>query len=124
MDSQEFKYYREKLNKTQKQMAELLAVSLKAVCSYEQGSRSVPVHVERQIFFLVSRLALKNKRKKICWDAMKCSKEFKQKCPAWEFQVGDLCWFINGTICKGEAQKNWREKMKICRHCEVFEYLL
>jgi DNA-binding XRE family transcriptional regulator len=124
MDSQEFKYFREKLNKTQKQMAELLALSLKAVCSYEQGTRSVPVHVERQIFFLVSRLALKNKRKKICWDTMKCSKELKKKCPAWEFQVGDLCWFINGTICRGEAQKNWREKMKICRSCKVFMHLM
>jgi DNA-binding XRE family transcriptional regulator len=124
MDSQEFKYFRKKLDKTQKQMAALLGISLKAVCSYEQETRSVPMHVERQIFFLVSRLALKNKRKKICWDTIKCSKELKKKCPAWEFQVGDLCWFINGTICKGEAQKNWREKMKICRQCEVFEYLL
>jgi predicted transcriptional regulator len=124
MDSQEFKSYRQKLEKTQKQMATLLGISLKAVCSYEQGTRSVPMHVERQVFFLASRVALKNKRKKICWDTIKCSKEFKNKCPAWEFQVGDLCWFINGTICKGEDQKNWREKMKICRHCEVFEYLL
>ena len=124
MDSHEFKYFRNKLKKTQKQMAELLALSLKAVCSYEQGARSIPVHVERQILFLVSRLALKNKRKKICWDTMKCSDERKKKCPAWEFQVGDLCWFINGTICRGEIQKNWREKMKICRSCEVFEYLL
>lgn len=123
MNSQEFKYFREKLNKTQKQMAELLGLSLKAVCSYEQGTRSVPMHVERQLFFLVSRLALRYKRKKICWKTTKCSQELREKCPAWEFQVGDLCWFINGTICKGEPQKNWRDKMKICRSCEVFRHL-
>lgn len=123
MDRQEFKCFRNQLKKTQKQMAVLLGVSLKAVCSYEQGSRSVPMHVERQLFFLVSRMALKNKRKQICWDITKCSDELKKECPAWEFQVGDLCWFINGTICKGEPQQNWRNKMKICRSCEVFRYL-
>ena len=124
MDRQEFKYFRSQLNKTQKQMAALLGVSLKAVCSYEQGSRSVPMHVERQLFFLVSRMALKNKKIKICWETIKCSDALKKECPAWEFQVGDLCWFINGTICKGEPQENWREKMKICRSCKVFMNLL
>ncbi len=123
MDRQEFKYFRNQLKKTQKQMAVPLGVSLKAVCSYEQGSRSVPMHVERQLFFLVSRIGLKNKRKKICWDIIKCSNELKKECPAWEFQVGDLCWLINGTICKGKDQKNWRDKMKICRSCEVFRHL-
>jgi len=123
MHRQEFKNFRHQLKKTQKQMAELLGVSLKAVCSYEQGSRSIPVHVERQLFLLVSRMALKNKRKKICWDTTKCSNTRRKECPAWEFQVGDLCWFINGTICKGQPQKNWREKMKICRSCEVFRHL-
>jgi DNA-binding transcriptional regulator YiaG len=55
MDKTEFKFLRSKLEKTQKQMAQLLGTSLKAIHSYEQGWRTVPVHVERQIFFLVSR---------------------------------------------------------------------
>ncbi|MGB5991268.1 MAG: helix-turn-helix transcriptional regulator, partial [Desulfobacterales bacterium] len=37
MDSKEFKKWREKLNKTQKEIAQLLGVSVKAVHSYEQG---------------------------------------------------------------------------------------
>ena len=37
MDSKEFKKLREKLKKTQKQMAQLLGVSIKAIHSYEQG---------------------------------------------------------------------------------------
>jgi DNA-binding XRE family transcriptional regulator len=86
MNRNEFKKYRKRLNKTQKQMAELLGTSLKAIHSYEQGWRTVPVHVERQ--------------------------------------VGDLCWFINGTICDGISQKDWKEKMKICRSCEVFSSIL
>jgi DNA-binding XRE family transcriptional regulator len=42
MDSKEFIYFRKKLNKTQKQMAQLLGTSIKAIHSYEQGWRTVP----------------------------------------------------------------------------------
>ena len=49
MESSEFKEFRAKLGKTQAQMAQLLGVSLKAVHSYEQGWRSVPTAVERQM---------------------------------------------------------------------------
>jgi DNA-binding XRE family transcriptional regulator len=57
MDSKEFIYFRKRLNKTQKQIAQLLGTSLKAIHSYEQGWRSVPPYAEQQIFFLVSRIA-------------------------------------------------------------------
>ena len=120
MDSKEFIHYRKKLNKTQKQMAQLLGTSLKAIHSYEQGWRSIPPSAERQMLFLVSRIAENRKRRKPCWAIKKCSPEQKAQCPAWEFKVGDLCWFINGTICEGAVQKSWKEKMKICRSCEVF----
>jgi hypothetical protein len=107
MDSKEFIHYRKTLNKTQRQMAQLLGTSIKAIHSYEQGWRPVPAYVERQMFFLVSRMRKNNKLKK-----------------PWEFKTGDLCWFINGTICEGTVRQNWKEKMKICRACEVFSYLL
>lgn len=105
-------------------MAELLGSSLKAIHSYEQGWRNVPVHVERQVYFLVSRFAKKSNAAKACWIIKKCSREQKRNCPAWEFSSGDLCWFINGTVCEGTVQKDWKEKMKICRTCEVFNYML
>ena len=54
MDSKEFHSLRQKLQKTQKQMSQLLGTSLKAVQSFEQGWRKVPVHVERQVLFLRS----------------------------------------------------------------------
>ena len=124
MDKGEFKKYRERLDKTQKQMADLLGTSLKAVHSYEQGWRNVPVHVERQVYFLLSRLAQKNKVINSCWIVKKCSRKQKLNCPAWEFSAGDLCWFINGTVCEGTVLKNWKEKMRICRKCEVFTSIL
>jgi DNA-binding XRE family transcriptional regulator len=123
MDSKEISYFRRKLNKTQKQMAQLLGTSVKSIQGYEQGWRKVPVHVERQIFFLVTRKR-GNKTLKPCWVVKKCAPEVRKKCPAWEFRAGTLCWFINGTICEGAAQKDWRKKMQICRTCEVLNGVL
>lgn len=123
MKKEEFSKVRSKLGKTQAQLAQLLGCSLKAVQSFEQGFRKVPVSVERQLLFLLSSIHAPDKKKE-CWEIMDCPPEVKRACPAWEFQVGDLCWFVNGTICRGETQDNWQEKMKICRHCKVFHFLI
>ena len=124
MNSNEFKQLRHKLKKTQKQMAQLLGTSLKAVHSYEQGWRPVPAYVERQMFFLISALDGNYKSRKSCWVVKNCPMERRKKCPAWEFKTGNLCWFINGTICEGGVQRDWKEKMKICRSCEVFRSMV
>ena len=120
MIEEDFKGIRKSLGKTQKEMAQLLGVSLKAVHSYEQGWRKVPAAVERQMYFLLSRKISATVNPKPCWKIRKCDSETKKQCPAGEFRSGDLCWFINGTVCDGQAHKDWREKMNICRSCEVF----
>ncbi len=124
MDKQEFKHLRRRLNKTQKQMAQLLGTSIKAIQSYEQGWRSVPVSVERQIYFLISRTKKDKASTKNCWVIKECPADQKKDCPAWEYHAGKLCWLISGTICAGEDQRSWREKMKICRECEVLQAVL
>jgi len=124
LESKEFSQFRKKLKKTQKQMAELLGTSLKAIHSYEQGWRSIPTHVERQLYFLLSRSRDSQSGRKSCWAIKKCPPDQKKQCPAWEFRSGKLCWFINGTICEGTPHKNWREKMEICRTCEVLTSML
>jgi len=123
MDKNEFSKARARLGKTQAQMAKLLRASLKAVQSYEQGWRSIPAHAESQILLLLS---LKESRegRKDCWVVLKCPTDRRRNCPAWEFKAGKLCWFINGTICEGKAQKNWQAKIKICRSCKVMASLL
>jgi hypothetical protein len=123
MHKEEFAKLRKRLGKTQSQMAALLGTSLKAVHSYEQGWRAVPGHVERQLFFLISRMRGR-KVSKPCWVVRGCSPDRKRQCPAWEYRAGTLCWFINGTVCEGTAQKDWQEKMKICRNCKVLTSLL
>ena len=102
-------------------MAQLLGVSLKAVHSYEQGWRSIPAHIARQLLFLVALTKQKHKTTKPCWVVKKCPKERRNRCPAQEFQAGKFCWFIPGTICEGKVQLDWEEKMKICRSCEMFQ---
>ncbi|MGE4561174.1 MAG: helix-turn-helix domain-containing protein [Desulfobulbus sp.] len=123
MNRDTFSQLRAKLGKTQKALAELLGVSLKAVQSYEQGWRAIPIHVERQLYFLAvnQRGEGRNKRKD-CWVLKKCDQ--KKECPAWEFQAGHLCWFLSGTRCKCTIDKNWKEKMEICRDCEILTSLL
>ena len=119
LESKEFIRLRKKLNKTQIQMAQLLGTSVKAIHSYEQGWRRVPAHAERQLYFLAARKG-DHKHQKPCWVMKNCPFEQKRQCPAWEFQAGKLCWFINGTICDGSAKRDWQEKIDICRSCEVF----
>jgi len=121
MERKEFKRFRKRMNKTQNQMAQLLGLSNKAVHSYEQGWRNIPAYVERQMLFLISNMRGSSKVNKPCWVIKKCPSEKKKQCPAWEFKSGKPCWFINGTICDGIVHKNWEEKMKVCRSCEVLK---
>lgn len=122
MESNKFKDIRATLSKTQKELAQLLGVSIKAIHSYEQGWRKIPHHVERQLLFLLSRFIITTgKQTDQCWDIQKCPENKQKKCPAWEFKAGDLCWFINGTKCSGEAHNSWEDKMIECKMCNVFK---
>ena len=68
VEKAEFSSIRKKLGKTQKQLAALLGMSLKTIHSYEQGWRSIPAHIERQLFFLLINQR-KNKNELIpCWE--------------------------------------------------------
>lgn len=124
MNDKQFSAIRKKLQKTQKQMAQLLGTSMKAIHSYEQGWRSIPVHVERQLYFLLFRKLSNGNAVEPCWAQRDCPQALREQCPAWEFATGDLCWFINGTICDGAVHASWKEKMKLCRSCDVFRSTL
>ena len=52
LDGNEFSKIRGILGKTQKKLAQLLWVSVKAIQSFEQGWREIPPHIERQMLFL------------------------------------------------------------------------
>jgi DNA-binding transcriptional regulator YiaG len=120
MDTKEFCHFRQKLQKTQKEMAQLLGISLKAVESYEQGWRNIPAQVERQVLFLLAMKTETCEQSAPCWEVRRCTAEMQKACPTWEFKSGHLCWFINGTLCQGKPQVNWRQKMVLCKRCKVF----
>ena len=124
MDMKEFSLIRHHLGKTQSQLAQLLSVSPKAIQSFEQGWRNVPPHIERHLLFLLYMKRPHKMSHRTCWVVKNCPLKIRESCPAWEFRVGYLCWFINGTICHGKVQNNWREKIKLCRQCEVFRFVL
>jgi hypothetical protein len=124
MDSREFVELRKTLSKTQREIANLLGISLKAVCSYEQGWRSIPTHVERQLYFLLSRKVQQQQGITNCWELRNCPEEKKNKCPAGEFDSGQFCWFISGTLWQGTDYKSWEKKMEMCKTCEVMKNII
>ena len=121
MDKKEFSGIRHRLEKTQLQMAQLMGVSLKAIQSFEQGWRKIPIHAERQSLLLLALKGSRLQKARPCWLIKKCPRETRQSCPAWEFKAGQICWLINGTICKGKLQKSWHQKMEMCKKCDVLK---
>ncbi len=124
MTREEFSNIRRYLGKTQHDMSRLLGTSLKAVQSFEQGWRNIPMHIERHTLFLLHVKKTHDKRSRPCWTIEDCPAETRQNCPAWEFKAGHLCWLINGTTCQGQIQENWGKKMDICRQCRVFQTMM
>ncbi|MCG6909293.1 MAG: transcriptional regulator [Deltaproteobacteria bacterium] len=124
MDANEFSVLRKHLKKTQKEIAQLLGTSLKAIHSYEQGWRNIPPGVERQMLFLLANRRGNKIPRKSCWVVNNCPPKHKEKCPAWEFQCGKMCWFVSGTICGGEPEENWESKMKRCRACDILKEII
>jgi hypothetical protein len=116
MTSEEFSKIRKELNKTQKEIASLLNLSLKAICSYEQGWRAVPNHVERQLLFLLARKKGFHQYDRNCWELHNCPEQTRTQCPAWEFDSGKFCWFLGGTLCHAGQSDN---KFEDCKRCEM-----
>jgi PAS domain S-box-containing protein len=121
MNSKEFLSIRLDMRKTQKEMAELLGTSLRSIQSFEQGWRKIPNEIERQVLYVIVMRSTKEQSLKPCWELESCPRDKKEHCPAWELDSGHLCWFINGTICKGRAYSDWSEKMEFCQECQVFQ---
>jgi len=122
MEKAEFSQFRKKLGKTQKQLAGLLGMSLKAIHSYEQGWRTIPTHIERHLIFLLFNQRKTSNQLVPCWEQKDCQQ--KEECSAWEFQSGHLCWYMCGTLCGGISESTYKKKLDICRSCNIFNNLL
>ena len=122
MSGGDFARLRASLGKSQRELAELLGLSLKAVESYEQGWRNVPAHVERVLYFLLFKLNEDLiEAEDPCWQSKDCSDEQRTSCVAFLAKEGSCCWFFTGRLCatvkSGQAEGG-------CYTCSVFTRML
>jgi transcriptional regulator with XRE-family HTH domain len=121
MQKEKFYQIRKRLNKTQKEMANLLGISIKTVESYEQGLRNIPVNVERIVYFLLFKLNMeKLNGKELCWDRKKCPETTRTNCIAWAAKEGFFCWFLTGKVCAHEELISSKSTGS-CFHCSFFK---
>ena len=124
MNKREFKQIRHYLGKSQRELARLLCISPRTIQSFEQGWRTISANIERQLLFLLSLKRSSSEHSSSCWEILNCPAEWRDNCAAWEFKAGHFCWFINGTFCRGKIQKNWHDKIDLCRKCKVYTSML
>ena len=124
MKNLEFSNIRQHLDKTQKELAGLLCVSLKTIQSFEQGWRKIPPNIERQLLLYLFWEASLDKVYKPCWEIQNCPTKWQDMCAAWQYKMGHLCWYINGTFCRGQYQKSWSSKISICQECNIYKEIM
>jgi DNA-binding transcriptional regulator YiaG len=123
MSGSEFARLRAALGKSQRELAELLGLSLKAVESYEQGWRNVPAHVERMLYFLLFKLNEREiEAEEPCWESVGCPDEKRSKCVAYVAKEGRFCWFFTGRLCSSD--KSGEADDRGCYSCAVFSRML
>ncbi|HED00039.1 MAG TPA: sensor histidine kinase [Proteobacteria bacterium] len=52
-----------------------------------------------------------------CWEIEKCD---KKDCPAYG-RTDVMCWFVDGTLCKGQPMGKFPDKLDECRECSVYK---
>ncbi len=116
-----FKRIRKALGVTQREFAELLGISLRAVQSYEQQWRKAPPCVEK-----LARLALFLKLRaegdadgRPCWELTGCSEEARSRCLACIYDAGELCWLVTGNLHRGRKLDKADAKLAACEKCPV-----
>lgn len=116
---------RSELGLSQRQLADLLGLSPRAVQSWEQGWRTPSSSHERSLLLLL--LAHRNGSEfgqLACWDFAPCPRERRQECIAHQCRQGHLCWFLTGTRCQGRRMRTWAEKKVVCGECEFMHRLV
>jgi len=111
---------RDTLGKSQSEFADLLGVSTRAVQSYEQGWRPVPLYIQKlaaTLLFLSWRK--EGGRPSPCWKVRRCPPEKRETCPAFQFDAGDVCWLLHGTPCKEPGRGEETGRPTNCFSCPV-----
>ena len=111
------------LARTQAELAVALGVSEKAVQSYEQGWRDVPVRVMIQLFVLLALYRKQTMDDVPCWEIRKCQPALRESCPSFTVGRGQFCWLIGSKQCRPPAAVGG-EPILPCMACAVVQRLL
>ena len=56
-----------------------------------------------------------------CWEYKNCT--VQEDCPAYP-SFGDICFSIEGTLCGGEVQGAYAQKIQRCRECNFYAKIM
>ena len=116
---------RAEMGLSQSELAGLAGISSRAIQSYEQAWRQPSELVERMLLLLLMAhrhgATLSRLR---CWKQKECAPGVRERCIAYVTRQGHLCWFLTGTICEGQRQKSWSDKLRLCLDCGFMQRLL
>jgi len=113
---------RKQVGKTQAELADCLGVSIKAIQSYEQGWRKVPVRVMIQLLVLLGLYRKHGLDEVPCWELTGCPKETRNRCPSYTIGGGQFCWFIAAKMCRMDTVDD--PEILPCMQCPVVLRLL
>lgn len=111
------------LERTQAELANALGVSEKAVQSYEQGWRDVPVRVMIQLLVLLALYRRHTMDDVPCWEIRKCDPAQRERCASFTVGRGQFCWFVGSKDCRPAASGN-ADSILPCMECPVVRRLL
>jgi DNA-binding transcriptional regulator YiaG len=114
---------REILNRTQIELARALGVSEKAVQSYEQGWRTIPIRVMIQLLVLLALYRRQTMKDVPCWKIRRCKPEIRKDCPGFTVGLGQFCWFIGAKNCVPDRSL-FKKGILPCMNCDVIKRLL
>ncbi len=57
-----------------------------------------------------------------CWEYKGCDMEEVENCPAVLQNRGKDCWLVAGTMCKGDVQGNFANKIVSCLECDYYKF--
>jgi hypothetical protein len=55
-----------------------------------------------------------------CWEMKNCPADRRGNCPAYPAH-GSNCWQVTGTLCGGQRQGSYQDKMENCQKCNVYQ---
>ena len=111
------------LGRTQLELATALGVSVKAVQSYEQGWRDVPVRVMIQLLVLLALYRKHTMDDVPCWEIRKCTVAQRERCASFTMGRGQFCWFVGSTDARPSASCT-TDAILPCMGCPVIQRLL